>query len=51
MSNVKKSIQCPVTVIGEITAHKIGEVTLLDSRGKSVSISKTGWDHFQTDEA
>ena len=46
INNVKKAIQCPVTVIGEITAEKAGKVTLIDSQGKSFSIKKTGWDHF-----
>jgi thiamine-monophosphate kinase len=46
MNKVKKAIQCPVTVIGEITAEKVGKVTLLDSKGKKFNTKKTGWDHF-----
>ena len=46
MNKVKKAIQCPVTVIGEITAEKVGRVTLIDSEGKSLNLKKTGWDHF-----
>ena len=34
MNKVKKTIQCPVTVIGEITTNKTGKVTLIDSQGK-----------------
>ena len=47
MSKIKKAIQCPVTVIGEITADKSNEVKLIDSHGKQVKIKKTGWDHFR----
>ncbi len=46
MNKVKKTIQCPVTVVGEITAGKAGKVNLIDSQGKPFSIKKTGWDHF-----
>ena len=46
MNKVKKAMQCPVTVIGEITEGKAGKVNLIDSQGKPFSIKKTGWDHF-----
>ncbi len=46
INGVKKAIQCPITVIGEITAEKVGKVTLIDSQGKLFSLKKTGWDHF-----
>jgi thiamine monophosphate kinase len=46
MNKVKNTIHCPVTVIGEITTEKIGQVTLIDSQGKPLRIKKTGWDHF-----
>jgi thiamine-monophosphate kinase len=46
MNKVKNTIQCPVTVIGEITTAKIGKVILIDSQGKPFRIKKTGWDHF-----
>ncbi|MDD5288669.1 MAG: thiamine-phosphate kinase [Dehalococcoidales bacterium] len=46
MNKVKKTIPCPVTVIGEITAEKVGRVTLVDSQGKQFNLKKTGWDHF-----
>jgi thiamine-monophosphate kinase len=46
MNKVKNTIQCPVTVIGEITAEKIGKVILIDSQDKPFRIKKTGWDHF-----
>jgi thiamine-monophosphate kinase len=46
MNKVKNTIHCPVTVIGEITTEKIGQVTLIDSQGKPLRIKKPGWDHF-----
>jgi thiamine-monophosphate kinase len=46
MSQVKKTIQCPITIIGKITAEKIGKVTLLDGMGKKLNLKKTAWDHF-----
>lgn len=46
MKKVKTEIECPVTVIGEITAENIGKVTLIDNYGKPVILGKMGWDHF-----
>ena len=46
INKVKKAIQCPITVIGEITAKKVSKVTLIDSHGKKFKTKKTGWDHF-----
>ena len=46
MNKVKKASQCPVTVIGEITAENTGKVILIDRQGKPFMIKKTGWDHF-----
>ena len=46
MNRVKKAILCPVTIIGEITAEKVGKVTLIDSQGKPFNLKRTGWDHF-----
>jgi thiamine-monophosphate kinase len=46
MNRVKKTIKCPITVIGEIMADKAGKVTLINSQGKVIKFKKTGWDHF-----
>jgi len=46
MKNVIKTLQCPVTVVGEITAENTGKVKLVDNSGKPYNIKKTGWDHF-----
>ncbi len=48
MNKVNKSIKCPITVIGEITAEKIGKVQLVNGQGKLFYLKKTGWDHFHT---
>ena len=39
---------CPITVIGEITSDKAGEVTLVDGQGKQVNLPRVGWEHFRT---
>jgi len=46
IDNVRLAASCPITVIGEIVADKIGEITLVDSKGNPVSLPKAGWDHF-----
>ncbi len=46
IDKVKKVVSCPVTVIGEIVADRIGEVALVNSQGKPFDLGKTGWEHF-----
>ena len=46
MDRVRKAGSCPITVIGEIVADRIGEVTLVDSQGDIFDLDKVGWDHF-----
>jgi len=46
IDKVRKAASCPVTLIGEITAGKAGEITLVDSQGNPVDLPGTGWDHF-----
>jgi len=46
IDKVKAAVSCSITVIGEITADKAGEVTLVDGKGNPVSLSETGWQHF-----
>ncbi len=48
IEQVKKAASCPITVIGEITADNIGEVAVVDSLGKPLSLSKKGWEHFSS---
>ncbi len=46
ISSVRESTSCPVTVIGEITAAKPGEVIIVDENGNTVSLESSGWRHF-----
>jgi thiamine-monophosphate kinase len=41
------SVDCPVTVIGEITDRYPGTVRLFNAAGKRVTLPQTGWDHFR----
>jgi len=49
MDRVKKVMSCPVTVIGEITQGKPGQVTLIDADGRSIPWQKAGWEHFKSE--
>jgi thiamine-monophosphate kinase len=46
IDKVTRAASCPVTVIGDIIADKIGEIDLVESQGKPLHLSKGGWDHF-----
>ncbi|MBA7644840.1 Thiamine-monophosphate kinase [subsurface metagenome] len=48
IGEVKTAASCPITVIGEIVADKLGTITLVDSKGNPFNLSKTGWEHFIT---
>ncbi|MFC2005761.1 thiamine-phosphate kinase [Chloroflexota bacterium] len=48
VGKVKEAASCPITVIGEITSDKAGEITLVDIKGNPVSLPKAGWEHFTT---
>lgn len=48
ISRLKKLMPCPITVIGEITQGKPGQVTLIDSGGKIIPWEKAGWEHFKS---
>lgn len=47
MAAVKGSLECPVTVIGEITAGD--GIILVDGAGRESPADSAGWDHFQGD--
>ncbi len=51
IEKVKKAVNCPVTVIGEIIADKTARIALVDSKGKPFNLSKTGWEHFTMGKA
>jgi len=48
LARVKLALDCPVTVIGEITedAQK-PRVTVVDSKGSAVQYDRRGWQHFR----
>jgi len=46
IDKVKRALSCPITVIGEILADKIEEITLVDNKGNPLDYHKTGWEHF-----
>ena len=48
INKVTMAVSCPITVIGEIVADKLGEITLFDSKGNPFNLRKTGWEHFAT---
>jgi len=48
IERIKRATSCPVTVIGEITSGKAGEITLTDREGNRVNLDKNGWEHFTT---
>ncbi|MBI4288915.1 MAG: thiamine-phosphate kinase [Chloroflexi bacterium] len=46
MQAVKASLECPVTVIGEVVPAGPAKVDLLDRNGRILPWGKGGWDHF-----
>ena len=46
IDRVRTQASCPITVIGDVVADKMGKVTLVDRRGKPFKPAKTGWQHF-----
>jgi thiamine-monophosphate kinase len=47
-NKVKNEATCPVTVIGEISAGRPGEVSLFDAGGNIIDLHEAGWEHFKT---
>ncbi len=48
VDKVTAAASLPVTVIGEIMADRVGEITLVDGKGNPVNLPKEGWEHFTT---
>jgi len=48
INKVRRAASCPITVIGEIVADRIGGVTLIDRKGNPFNLGTTGWEHFTT---
>jgi thiamine-monophosphate kinase len=48
IAQIKQAVSCPVTVIGDITQGKPGQVTLIDADGGIIPWQKAGWEHFKS---
>jgi len=49
IARAKEALNCPVTVIGDITEEKLPtRVTVMDSEGKIIPYKKGGWEHFKS---
>lgn len=48
IDRIKQALTCPVTVIGEITDGVPGQVTIVDSAGRSIPWRRAGWEHFKS---
>ncbi len=48
---IQNTLSIPVTLIGEITKDKPGQVVLIDRKGNSFPWRRKGWDHFSTPNA
>ncbi|MFH1087852.1 MAG: thiamine-phosphate kinase, partial [Chloroflexota bacterium] len=40
------ALDCPVSIIGKITAENPGQVTVVDASGGALA-ARTGWNHFR----
>ncbi len=48
VTRAKQALNCPVTVIGNITKEKLpARVTVVDSKGNIIPYRKGGWEHFK----
>ena len=48
VARTKQALNCPVTVIGDITDEKLPtRVTVFDSKGNIIPYKKGGWEHFK----
>jgi thiamine-monophosphate kinase len=49
VARAKQALNCPVTVIGDITEEKLPtRVTLVDGEGNIIPYKKGGWEHFKS---
>jgi thiamine-monophosphate kinase len=48
VARAKRALNCPVTVIGDITEEKLPtQVTIVDGKGNIIPYKKGGWEHFK----
>ena len=50
VEEVRASIGCPVTVIGQMVSGPEAKVTLVDGTGAELKMPRSGWDHFSRDK-
>ena len=48
ITRLKKAVSGPITIIGEITQGKPGQVTVTDATGKAIRWQTAGWEHFKS---
>jgi thiamine-monophosphate kinase len=47
VARAKQALNCPVTVIGDVTGEKLPtRVTVVDNKGNTIPYKKGGWEHF-----
>lgn len=46
INKVRTAASCPVTIIGEVVADKVGRTTLVYEKGDPVNLPRAGWEHF-----
>jgi thiamine-monophosphate kinase len=51
IKDVQPGLDGPVTIIGEITAARPGQVNLVDEAGRPFSLTHKGWRHFDSDQS
>ena len=49
VARVEQALNCPVTVIGNITRERLPtRVTVVDNKGNIIPYKKVGWEHFKS---
>ena len=52
IEQAKQALNCPVTVIGDITEESLPKrVTLVDGKGNIIPYKKGGWEHFRNESS
>jgi thiamine-monophosphate kinase len=48
ITRARQALNCPVTIIGEITKEKLpARVTVMDNKGNTIPYKNRGWEHFK----
>ncbi len=43
---IQKTVSCPITIIGEITAKGKGVISMVDKKNNPFKLKNSGWEHF-----